>query len=463
VKEQAIENKPAAVAGTGKARLFPKQAGETPDRWSWVERSVWTERMLNRLAESQEQTVWFSLWDKVWNSDNLSQAMLEVILNGGSAGVDGQTTGQIKENWTKEQERLQGELRQDQYHPQPARRVWIPKPGTKEQRPLGVPVVRDRVVQAALRHVLEPIFERDFAEQSYGFRPGRSCLHALHRVEELLTKGYTWIVDVDLKSYFDTIPRKRLLAEIQKRIVDGKVLKLLESYLEAGVWETGKGWQPTEQGTPQGSVISPLLSNIYLNPLDHKMAQEGYEMVRYADDAVVCCRTETEAQKALAEIAVWTETAGLKLHPTKTRIVSAVGKGGFDFLGYHFERYQAGSGMKWPRDKSRKKLRDKLREKLRRGRSGSIADIIIEINPILKGWFGYFKFSVPSATRDADQWVRERIRQIVRRRHKRRGIVHGRERIEYPNRWFETQGFYSLEKAQAKWIQSPTGNHCLES
>jgi RNA-directed DNA polymerase len=259
--------------------------------------------------------------------------------------------------------------------------------------------------------------------------------------------------------FFDTIPRKRLLTEIQKRIVDGKVLKLLESYLEAGVWETGKGWQPTDQGTPQGSVISPLLSNIYLNPLDHKMAQEGYEMVRYADDAVVCCRTETEAQKALAEIAAWTEMAGLKLHPIKTRVVSAVGKGGFDFLGYHFERYQVGSGMKWPRDKSRKKLRDNLRKKLRRGRSGGIADIIIEINPILKGWFGYFKFSVPNAMRDTDKWVRERIRQIVRRRHKRRGIVKGRERIEYPNRWFETQGFYSLEKAQAKWIQSQTGHH----
>src|SRR5437016_12094012 len=198
--------------------------------------------MLNRLAESQEQTVWFSLWDKVWNSDNLSQAMLEVILNGGSAGVDGQTTEQISGNWTEEQKRLQSELHQ----------------------------------------------------------------------------GHT-------------IPRKRLLAEIQKRIADGKVMKLLEDYLEAGVWETGKGWQPTEQGTPQGSVISPLLSNIYLNPLDHKMAQKGYEMVRYADDAVVCCRTEAEVREALAEIAAWTERAGLKVHPNKTRIVSAVGKGGFDF------------------------------------------------------------------------------------------------------------------------------------
>jgi RNA-directed DNA polymerase len=415
--------------------------------------------MLSRLAESQEQTVWFSLWDKVCNSDNLSQAMLEVILNGGSAGVDGQTTGQISKNWSQEQEHLQSELRQGQYRPQPARRVWIPKPGTNEQRALGVPVVRDRIVQAALRHVLEPIFERDFAEQSYGFRPGRSCFHALQRVEELLTNGYTWVVDVDLKSYFDTIPRIRLLAEIQKRIADGKVLKLLKEYLEAGVMETGKGWQPTEQGTPQGSVISPLLSNIYLNPMDHKMAQLGYEMVRYADDAVVCCRTEAEAQEALAELAAWTEAAGLTLHPTKTRIVSAVGKGGFDFLGYHFERYHEGGGLKWPRAKSRKKLRDNLREKLRRGRSGSIPDIINEIKPILKGWFGYFKFSTPSAMKDTDQWVRDRIRQIVRRRHKRRGIVRGRERIEYPNRWFETQGFFSLETAQAKWIQSPTGNH----
>ena len=459
MKEQTTENKPATVAGARKARLFPKQAGETSDQWSWVERSVWTERMLNRLATSQEQTVWYSLWDKVWNSDNLSQAMLEVISNGGSAGVDGQTTKQISEHWPKVQERLESELRQGQYRPQPALRVWIPKPGTSEQRPLGVPVVRDRVVQAALRHLLEPIFERDFAEQSYGFRPGRSCLHALQRVEELLTNGYTWVVDVDLKSYFDTIPRKRLLGEIQKRIADGKVLRLLEDYLEAGVMETGKGWQPTEQGTPQGSVISPLLSNIYLNPLDHKMAQQGYEMVRYADDAVVCCRTEAEAQKALAELAAWTEGAGLILHPTKTRIVSAVGKGGFDFLGYHFERYQDSGGLKWPREKSRKKLRDNLRPKLRRGRSGSIPAIILEVNPILKGWFGYFKFSVPSAMRDTDQWVRERIRQIVRRRHKRRGIVKGRERIEYPNRWFETQGFFSLEKAQAKWIQSPMGTH----
>ena len=459
MKENTTEDQPAVVERTGTARLFPKQAGEPLDRWSWVERIVWTERMLNRLTERQEQTVWFSLWDKVCNSDNLSQAMLEVILNHGSAGVDGQTTGQINVSWAAEQKRLQSELRQGQYQPQPARRVWIPKPGTSEQRPLGVPAVRDRVVQAALCHVLEPIFEREFAEQSYGFRPGRGCLQALQRVEELLLTGYTWVVDVDLKSYFDTIHHQRLLAEMQKRIVDGKVMKLLSDYLEAGVLETGKDWQPTEQGTPQGSVISPLLSNIYLNPLDHQMARKGYEMIRYADDFVVCCRTEAEAQQALAEVAAWTETAGLKLHSVKTRIVSAAGTEGFDFLGYHFKGYQDGHGAKYPRDKSRQKLRDTLREKLPRNRSGSIPDIIREINVTLKGWLGYFKYSRPSALRDTDQWIRDRIRQIIRHRRKRHGMVRGRERTEYPNRWFEMQGFYSLVKTQAQWIQSLKGNH----
>ncbi len=459
MKVPTTEKQPARVEWAGKTPAFPKQAGETQAPWAWVERSVWTERMLNRLEPSQEQTVWFSLWDKVWNSDNLSQAMLEVIVKAGSGGVDGQSTKQISENWTQEQERLQAELRHGRYRPQPARRVWIPKPGSNEQRPLGVPAVRDRVVQTVLRHVLEPIFEREFAVHSYGFRPGRSALDALRRVEELLQEGHTWIVDLDFKSYFDTIPHQRLMEIIRRRVVDGKVLELLEAYLRAGVLETGKQWQATEQGTPQGSVISPLLSNIYLNPLDQQMAQQGYEMVRYADDLVVCCRTEAQAQKALADITVWTQAAGLTLHPTKTRIVDAVQKGGFDFLGYHFERYRESGGLKWPRPKSRNKLRDSLRGKLRRGRSGSIQDIAVEINPVLKGWYGYFKYSAASALLDADKWVRTRIRHILRRRHKRRGMAKGRERSEYPNHWFEAQGLFSLTTAQAQWIQSPTGNH----
>ena len=460
MKEPATEIKPTSVARPpGNARSFPKQVGETQSPWDGVERSVWTERMLKRLAQSQEQTVWYSLWDKVWSSDNLDQAMLEVVLNKGSAGVDGQTTQQLSQEWVARRDELSAQLRQGQYRAQPARRVWIPKPGSVEKRPLGIPAVRDRVVQAALLHVMEPIFERDFAERSYGFRPGRGCLQALHTLEQLLETGYTWVVDVDLKGYFDSIAHPRLLELIQQRIKDGKVIELLGQYLRAGVLEAMKGWQPTKQGTPQGAVISPLLSNIYLNPLDHQMAQRGYEMVRYADDFVVCCKTLEQAQQALREIAVWVKAVGLQLHPDKTRIVNASEKGGFDFLGYHFERYREGKGLKVPRLKSQNKLRETLRQKLQRGRSGSIGGIAVEINPVLRGWYGYFKYSLPNAMQRVDEWVRERIRHIIRRRKKRQGMVRGRERTEYPIAWFEAQGLFSLMKAQAQWLQSQTGTH----
>jgi RNA-directed DNA polymerase len=415
--------------------------------------------MLKRLAQSQEQTVWYSLWDKVCNPDNLDAAILGVIKNRGSAGVDGQTTTQLKTEWTSESERLQQELRTGQYRPLPARRTWIPKMGSKELRPLGIPAVRDRAVQGALRAVLEPIFERDFSEQSYGFRPGRGCLQALQRVESLMQSGHTWIVDVDLKSYFDTIPHQRLLELVAQRVADGKVLELLERYLKAGVMTSAKEWEPGVQGTPQGAVISPLLANLYLNPLDHLMAGKGWEMVRYADDMVVCAKTETQARQALQEIAKWTQTAQLTLHPTKTRILNAAEKGGFDFLGYHFEQYREGAGKKWPRQKSQQKLRERLRSKLARSRSGSIGQIMKEINPILRGWYGYFKYSLSSAMQRVDEWVRERTRHILRRRKKRQGMVKGKERTEYRMAWFAEQGLFSLKDAQAKLFQSPTGNH----
>jgi RNA-directed DNA polymerase len=406
--------------------------------------------MLKRLEESQEQTVWFSLWDKVWQTENLDQAMLGVILNRGSAGIDGQTTEQLKRDWTTQCEQLQQELRGGSYRPHPTRRVWIPKLGSAELRPLGIPAVRDRVVQTALRAVLEPIFERDFAEQSYGFRPGRGCWQALERVESLLQSGHLWIVDADLKACFDTIPHERLLALVRERIADGKVIRLLEQYLATGVMESGKDWQPSEQGTPQGAVISPLLANLYLNPLDHEMAGKGYQMIRYADDFVVCCRTEAQARAALREIGQWVQAAGLTLHPTKTRIVNAAERGGFDFLGYHFEQYHGSSGKKWPRQKSQYKLRETLRVKLGRNRSGSIQQIVAELNPILRGWYGYFQYSLPTALVRVDEWVRERMRHILRRRHRRQGMVKGRERTEYPVAWFAARGLFSLKQAQAK-------------
>lgn len=459
MKQPDIENRLASVEGRGAIPGFPKQAGKAQDPWSWVERSVWSQRMLNRLESTQEQTVWWALWDKVCSPENLDAAILKVIVNKGSAGVDNQTTHQLAQDWDRNRNQLLGELRAGQYQPLPVKRVWIDKAGSKDKRPLGVPAVRDRAVQTALRAVMEPIFEKDFSDRSYGFRPGRGCLQALERVESLLRAGHTWIVDADIKAYFDSIPQDKLLEQIERRIADGTVLRLIRQYLEAGVMETMRDWKPTLQGTPQGSGISPLLANIYLNPLDHQMSRANKEMVRYADDFVICCRTEAEAQEALAMVAGFAGAAGLKLHPEKTRIVNAAEKGGFDFLGYHFERYREGGGLKWPRKKSLEKLRASIREKTRRGRPGAVSQIIAEINPTLRGWYGYFKYSIPTAMVRVDEWVRERIRHILRRRQKRQGMVKGRERTEYPIAWFAGQGLFSLKNAQAQWIQSQQGTH----
>ncbi len=344
---------PAPVAAT------PTQAGETRARWGWVERSVWTERMLTRLTSGESaDRVWFSLMDKTYAPANLASAFHKVWQNGGSAGADAQTVAHFAKHAEEELSRLAGQLRDGTYRPRPVRRAWIAKPGSREKRPLGIPAVRDRIVQGALRHVLEPIFETDFAEHSYGFRPGRGAKDALRRVDTLLKAGHVWVVDADLKSYFDTIPHDRLLARIKARVADGRVLALVGSFLRAGVLEEAKGWQPTERGTPQGGVISPLLANLYLDPLDHQMEQAGWEMVRYADDFVILCRSEAEAQAALAAVRAWVSEVGLTLHPEKTRVVDASAPGGFDFLGYHFER-----GMRWPRKKSLKQLKERVRAK----------------------------------------------------------------------------------------------------
>ena len=324
---QNDESKPAAVAA------MPIQAGEARDPWWWVERSVWTERMLTRLTTGESaDRVWFTLVDKTYASANLASAFEKVWKNGGSAGADKQTVEHFARQAEEELSRLAGQMRDGTYRPQPVRRAWIPKPGSREKRPLGIPAVRDRIVQGALRHVLEPIFETEFAEHSYGFRPGRGAKDALRCVDTLLKAGHVWVVDADLKSYFDTIPHERLMALVKERVADGRVLALVESFLRAGVMEENKGWQPTECGTPQGGVISPLLANLYLDPLDHQMAEAGWEMVRYADDFVILCRTEAEAQSALAAVSVWVSEAGLTLHPVKTRVVDASAPGGFDFL-----------------------------------------------------------------------------------------------------------------------------------
>lgn len=443
MKDQTNEQRPAPVAAT------PKQAGEARDRWWWVERGVWTERMLTRLTMSEPaDRVWFALMDKTYAPANLQSAFQKVWRNGGSAGTDEQTVAHFARHAEAELQRLSEQLRAGTYRPQPVRRAWIPKPGSNEQRPLGIPAVRDCIVQGALRHVLEPIFEADMAEHSYGFRPGRGAKDALRRVEGLLKAGHDWVVDADLKSYFDTIPHERLMALVKERVADGRVLALVESLLQAGVLETVKGWQPTERGTPQGGVISPLLANVYLNPLDQQMVQAGWEMVRYADDFVILCQTEAQAQAALAAVQTWVNGAGLTLHPEKTRIVNATQPGGFDFLGYHFER-----GMKWPRKKSLGKLKERLRAKTSRLDGRSLKDIVTDVNRSLRGWYGYFQHSKGNTFEAVDGYVRRRLRSLLQWRLDGVGKGIGATHQRWPNEWFARRGLLSLA-AEHEWTRT---------
>jgi RNA-directed DNA polymerase len=315
------------------------------------------------------------------------------------------------------------------------------------------------VVQTALLNVIEPIFERDFAEQSYGFRPGRGCKDALRRVDQLMRSGHRYVVDADLKSYFDTIPHERLLDRLREKISDGRVLKLVEMFLKQGVLDGLSRWQP-ETGSPQGAVISPLLSNIYLNPLDHLLAAAGYEMVRYADDFVILCRTAEQAEAALALVQQWTSQNGLTLHPEKTRIVDVASEN-FDFLGYSF----CGE-HRWPRKKSLKKLKDTLRQKTKRTSGQSLAFIIAEVNRTLVGWFEYFKHAHKWTFNSLDSWLRMRLRSILRKRAGRKGRGRGWDHHRWPNAFFAEQGLFNLTAAHALACQSsrqvtpPTGEPC---
>ena len=424
------------------------QAGEVRARWAWTEPSVWTERMLTALEEGVKGGVWFSLIDKVDAERTLQAAWQRVKANGGAAGIDHVTVARYARDLDRNLADLAKQLREGTYRPQPIRRTWIDKPGSREKRPLGIPTVRDRIVQTALRLVLEPIFERDFAEQSYGFRPLRGCKDALRRVDRLLTAGFTWVVDADLRRYFDTIPHGALIQRVRGRVADGRVLALLDAFLTQHVMDGLSPWTPDE-GTPQGAVISPLLANIYLNPLDHEMAAAGVEMVRYADDLVLLCRSKAEAERALILLATWTQAAGLTLHPEKTRVVDATQRGGFDFLGYHFEQ-----GHHWPRVKSVKKLKDVLRAKTRRNSGQSLAVIIADVNRTLRGWFVYFQHSPRHAFTKLDAWVRMRLRSLLRRRQHRGGRGRGRDHQRWPTAFFAESGLFCLTTARLRASQS---------
>ncbi len=445
MKTESRETQPAIVPREAGA----KQAGEVHARWAWTEPAVWTERMLTALERGIKGGVWFSLIDKVYRLPNLRAAFARVKANGGAAGCDHQTIAMYEADLETNLPDLSDQLRNGRYRPQRIRRVYIPKPGSRERRPLGIPTVRDRIVQTALRNVIEPIFERDFAEHSYGFRPKRGCKDALRRVADLLKAGYTHVVDADLKSYFDTIPHQPLMERIGYKIADGRVLKLIEAFLTQGVLDGLETWTPTS-GSPQGAVISPLLSNAYLDPLDHSMAGRNIEMVRYADDFVILCRSAADAREALELVQQWTANAGLTLHPDKTRIVDA-NLEGFDFLGYHFER-----GKRWPRDKSVKKFRDAIRAKTPRKHGHSLGVIIANVNWTTRGWFEYFKHASHVNTfRGLDGWIRRRLRRILLKRHKKhRHNGLGNAHHRWPNAFFAEQGLFSMETAYVRIRQS---------
>lgn len=426
-------------------------AGETPGIAQWAHPAVWTDRMLETLLHDKVRGgKWHTLIDKVFSERNLFCSAAKVLGKKGAAGVDRQTVEHFAAQQQEEIRRLHEQLREGRYRPAPVRRTWIPKPGSTEKRPLGIPSVRDRVVQTALVHVIEPILDATFHQRSYGFRHGRGCHDALRCVEGLLEAGYVYVVDADLKGYFDTIPKGRLLEVVRQKISDRRVLGLIQQFLEQEILEELRTWTP-ETGVPQGAVLSPVLANAYLNPLDHHMAERGFPMVRYADDFVVLCRTREEAEAALMEVRRWVEEHGLTLHPEKTHIVDARVQS-FSFLGYSFR-----GRLRFPRAKSHEKLTDRIRQMTPRTSGESLHVLIQRLNRTLHGWFNYFRHCHWSIFRDYDGMIRRRLRNLLLKRHRR-----NRRRLprnqRWPNAYFAELGLVSLNETHLRFVQS-TGTY----
>jgi RNA-directed DNA polymerase len=440
------EEVPAGAVPTGAA-----------DPLWFANRQVWTEPMMEALRRGgPEGGRWYWLHDKVFASRTLREAYIQVAANGGAPGVDGVTVEVFGERLDEEITRLQADWKAERLRPQCVRRVWIPKPGSDEQRPLGIPTVRDRVVQAALRLVLEPIFEMDFHARSHGFRPGRKAHDALTEVLCGLKAGNVWVVDADLKGYFDSIPHGPLLKAVHRRVTDRRILGLIEMYLKAGIMEDGVVTESTS-GSPQGGVISPLLANIYLNDLDHHMAQAGWMMTRYADDFVVMCPTQEAAERALAAVQAWAGKTGLTLHPTKTRIVNLGEPGNFiDFLGFRLQRHRDRNGreqmLRLVRPKSQAKIIERIRQDTPRTSGKGLEEIIGRLNTVLRGWFAYFRSAHHSIHHRIDQTVRRRLRAILAKRRGAPNWGGGRGHNRWPNDFFTEQGLFSLKEAHERHL-----------
>lgn len=426
------------------------------DLWAryGAERGIWSEAMLNALERGIKGNKWFSLTDKIVAERTLGKAWEQVRANAGSCGVDGIEVGYFAQDSQSRLLAVKEHLSKKTYRPDAIRRVYIPKPGSSEKRPLGIPTVRDRIVQTAIKMVIEPIFERDFSSNSFGFRPGRSAKDALRQVETLLKSGYHHVVDIDIKGYFDNIPHEPLMNLIREKIADGNVLEWIKVLLTQPIEDQGKREIPAK-GSPQGGVISPLLANIYLNPLDQLLDGHGIPFARYADDIVILARTSEEAQHILETVRNWMEQAQLELHPEKTRIVDMEQPDEhFDFLGYRFKRTKKGKLMRLVRPKSVKKLRDTLRPMTRRSNGKSLEAIIKSINPRLCGWYAYFKQAHISEHHTIDGWVRMRLRSILRKRAGKEGRERGEDHLKWKNSYFAAHGLFSLEAARVGEILS---------
>jgi len=380
--------------------------------------------------------------DKVFAPKTLAAAWAKVRANKGAAGVDGQSITRFAAKADVYLAELSTALRDGSYRPQAVKRVEIPK-GDGRTRPLGIPTVKDRIVQQAVRLVIEPIFESGFCDGSYGFRPGRGCHDALREVDRLIKDGYTHVVDADLAAYFDTIPHDELMARVEAKVIDGRVLDLIRGWLKADILKGLERWTPT-QGSPQGAVISPLLANIYLDPLDRLLAERGYRMVRYADDFVILCRSREEADAALDLVGYWVRDNGLTLHPTKTHVGDCRAPGqGFEFLGYRFE-----AGRRFVRKKSMNKLKDKVRDLTGRCRGVSLDQVIADLNPVLRGWFGYFKQAHPTTFADVDGFIRRRLRSMLLKQRKKRHTGFGTLiHKTWPNAYFARLGLFAMNTA----------------
>jgi RNA-directed DNA polymerase len=427
--------------------------GETPEISAWAQSVVWTDRMLSTLLENKVRGgKWHTLIDKVFEPLNLYTAACKVTAKNNAAGVDGQSCESFAEHLFTETRSLSEQIRTHSYRPQAVRRVHIPKPGRpNETRPLGIPTVRDRVVQRAIVNVIEPILDRQFHERSFGFRHGRSAHDALRIVEQKLQEGYVYVVDADLKGYFDTIPKDRLMGLIREHISDTRLLNLLQMFLDQNIMEELREWTPVA-GVPQGAVLSPVLSNLYLNPLDHLMSDRGFEMVRYADDFVVLCRNESEAVSALEMIRGWVESAGLTLHPTKTKIVDSRTES-FAFLGYSFRGDKI-----YPRRESLAKLKARIVELTKRNRPDSIEAICTELTKVLRGWFYYFRHCRWTIFKDLDAKIRSRLRRLLLKRHRNNPKRLPRQQ-RWPNEFFANAGLFSLREAHNRFGQSHQGHY----